>query len=155
MTTSERRLVVQLRITQVATVVAATIACVALMRRSQLPSSLELGTTHVSSGEIAVGPQRLDDQGLTLLPGGKTPISAVQLRAHPKGGLLSLRSGDVALHATADHLNHRVTIMATGLVRTELRIDTQNGAITVARNVDLDGNPASEVVTPLLGPHGQ
>jgi hypothetical protein len=154
MTASQRSLLLQLRATQVVAGLASVVAAVALVAGARRPASIELGPTTISDRGVDVAGQRLDGVGVFLTGRGSVP-SAATLEPHPSGGRSSLRSGDVRFVQAADSLNRRVTLTAVGLVRTELRIDTNTGALSVVRNVDVSGNPASEVITPLLGPLGQ
>ena len=149
-----KRFQLQLRITQAVAVVGVALSVVGFVRSSRSPD-FRVGGTSVSARGFETPGGRLDGEGLILLGPGSKSSSAVTASAHATGPYITLVSGDVSAEHKVEKAARSVSLVVSGRLRTEIRINADTGAVSVVRNRDLLGGAASEEVVPLVPPLGQ
>jgi len=150
MSSELRSLRIQLRVTQVCAVLAVVTAAVALHIGHRPPSELNVGNVHVAPDGVRVGPHALSRLGLTVV--GPQPTRPSNLVAYATGesAFLAIGGGGASLVQSVDVNSRKTIIAARGQTTVELRIDTDTGAVTLARSVL--GAEDKAVVTELAAP---
>jgi hypothetical protein len=122
--------------------------------RPENKPEVSVGETRVTHDGFRVEQNTLGRSGLQLLS-GDPPRASVLVHADQAGAFVAAGSEKHGLTMAVSADTPVVRLVATGRIRTELRFDTESGAIAVVRNTDRLGGAATEQLVNLVPGLGQ